>query len=284
MKNTEKRLRPVVVYERKRVEDYLKAHGPGEITLSRLKNDLDISWSDAYRYGKKLCKKYNLILKVDVKHVKEYASERTDLIQILATTRPDPQNSSLRKIASKTTFEDVQELRKAAETLLANVEMLQKQKEHVKYYVTASRERLDGYTEGYTVSTSNDATDDMNQVQFFSSRKQAEEWIKSPQAAEWKDCTFEIVEEQDFEWKCPRSNCTVVLEQALSDPGIFTVWRDEEKIGEIHPDNSEDLQECIEALNMGADPIKDKWEDGLGNTCRYEGWGQEESRDSGWER
>lgn len=65
----------------------------------------------------------------------------------------------------------------------------------MKYYILANRTNLDGYAEQYTVSVDNDATDDYDQILFFDTKEEAENWTKSVQAKEWKDCTFDIVEE-----------------------------------------------------------------------------------------
>jgi antibiotic biosynthesis monooxygenase (ABM) superfamily enzyme len=67
----------------------------------------------------------------------------------------------------------------------------------MKYYILANRTNLDGYAEQYTVSVDNDATDDYDQILFFDTKEEAENWTKSAQAKEWKYCTFDIVEEQE---------------------------------------------------------------------------------------
>lgn len=37
-----------------------------------------------------------------------------------------------------------------------------------------------------------------------------------------------------------------------------------------------DYLECVKLLNAGHGPISDGWEDGLGNACTMDGWGDAE--------
>lgn len=67
----------------------------------------------------------------------------------------------------------------------------------MKYYIIAKRTDLEGFAEGFNVSVDNTATDDYDQILFFETKEQAENWTKSAQAKEWEDCTFDIVEEQE---------------------------------------------------------------------------------------
>lgn len=64
----------------------------------------------------------------------------------------------------------------------------------MKFYIIATRVSLDGYPESYNVGYDNTATTDCDNYMFFDSREQAENWTQSKEAKEWKDCTFEIVE------------------------------------------------------------------------------------------
>lgn len=60
------------------------------------------------------------------------------------------------------------------------------------------------------------------------------------------------------------------------DLHCFAVYNNENEdmlLGRIYPDNINNMNECITALNAGADPVDDGWEDGLGNACLDEGWG-----------
>ena len=52
----------------------------------------------------------------------------------------------------------------------------------------------------------------------------------------------------------------------------FAVWAGDDFLGSIYPDNVVDMQECITALDDGSNPIRDGWDDGLGNTCNENGW------------
>lgn len=69
-----------------------------------------------------------------------------------------------------------------------------------RYYIIASRVDLSGYSTEYTVGYDNQATDTYENFMFFNTEAQAQEWTKSDEAAEWKDCTFKVVKD-DFEVK-----------------------------------------------------------------------------------
>lgn len=62
----------------------------------------------------------------------------------------------------------------------------------MKFYIVAERVSLDGYAEQMTVGFDNRATDVFDNAMFFSTKEQAEEWTTSKEAAEWKDCRFEV--------------------------------------------------------------------------------------------
>lgn len=66
-----------------------------------------------------------------------------------------------------------------------------------KFYILAERTTLDGYKEQFNVSVDNTATDDYDQILFFNTKEEAFDWTKSDKAKEWKDCTFEAVEESE---------------------------------------------------------------------------------------
>lgn len=61
----------------------------------------------------------------------------------------------------------------------------------MRYYIIATRVDLSGYT----VSYDNNATDNYDNFMFFETEAEAQEWTKSKQAEEWKDCTFEVIED-----------------------------------------------------------------------------------------
>ena len=65
----------------------------------------------------------------------------------------------------------------------------------MKYYIIATRVNLSGYPKSYTVSYDNNATDNYDNFMFFETKAEAQEWTKSKQAEEWKDCTFEVIED-----------------------------------------------------------------------------------------
>lgn len=57
----------------------------------------------------------------------------------------------------------------------------------------------------------------------------------------------------------------------------FRVYNGDVLLGTIYPDTIENMNCCIKALDDGSNPIADGWEDGLGNACTLDGWGNEEN-------
>lgn len=53
----------------------------------------------------------------------------------------------------------------------------------------------------------------------------------------------------------------------------FKVWRGDKYLGGIYPNSIEDMEHCIKCLDDGSEPITDSWEDGHGNCCDRNGWG-----------
>lgn len=53
----------------------------------------------------------------------------------------------------------------------------------------------------------------------------------------------------------------------------FEVYSGERYLGTVYPDTIEDMHELIKELDDGSEPITDSWEDGNGNTCTLDGWG-----------
>lgn len=56
----------------------------------------------------------------------------------------------------------------------------------------------------------------------------------------------------------------------------FKVYDGEKFLGTVYPACQEDAEDCIQALDAGSNPVADSWEDGCGNTCSCDGWGEEE--------
>ena len=65
----------------------------------------------------------------------------------------------------------------------------------MKYYIIATRVNLSGYPETFTIGSDNEATADYDNFMFFDTKEEAKEWTKSKQAAEWKDCTLEVIKD-----------------------------------------------------------------------------------------
>lgn len=54
----------------------------------------------------------------------------------------------------------------------------------------------------------------------------------------------------------------------------FDVYNADGKfLGGIYPDTNEDSDRCRQDLDEGSEPITDGWEDGCGNSCNINGWG-----------
>lgn len=53
----------------------------------------------------------------------------------------------------------------------------------------------------------------------------------------------------------------------------FEVYNGEKYLGTIYPDSIESMKSCIADLENGKDPITNGWEDGCGNACTLDGWG-----------
>nr|DAG73559.1 MAG TPA: hypothetical protein [Caudoviricetes sp.] len=75
------------------------------------------------------------------------------------------------------------------------------------------------------------------------------------------------------EWKF--ENGIEVYEKEYDyDAHCFEVYNEDEYLGTVYTSSGEDTTECIERLDAGFDPISDNWEDGMGNSCTLNGWGE----------
>lgn len=54
------------------------------------------------------------------------------------------------------------------------------------------------------------------------------------------------------------------------------VFNGDEYLGTVTPPDVEDMEKCINDLDNGSNPITDNWEDGMGNSCTLDGWGEKE--------
>jgi len=66
---------------------------------------------------------------------------------------------------------------------------------------------------------------------------------------------------------------TVVEVDYNYDLHAFDVYNGDIFLGSVYPATIEDMEECIKALDRGEDPVTDGWEDGCGNACLIDGWG-----------
>ena len=81
-----------------------------------------------------------------------------------------------------------------------------------------------------------------------------------PYAEEFSEWIFENgirVSEEDFDYSL---HC-------------FQVWNGDKYLGSVYPSTIEDMHELIKQLDDGSEPTTDSWEDGCGNTCSIDGWG-----------
>lgn len=57
-----------------------------------------------------------------------------------------------------------------------------------------------------------------------------------------------------------------------NDLHCFEVHTGYDYLGTIYPNSIGDMEECINKLDAGLDPITDGWEDGHGHPCSLDGW------------
>lgn len=67
----------------------------------------------------------------------------------------------------------------------------------------------------------------------------------------------------------------IIVEECDYDHNLhcFKVYNGDEYLGSVYPETIEDMESCIEAMEDGEDPISGGWEDGMGNVCNVDGWG-----------
>ncbi len=76
------------------------------------------------------------------------------------------------------------------------------------------------------------------------------------------------------EWKF--ENGIEVFEKEFDyDLHCLTVYNGEAYLGTIYPSSIEAMESCFDDLDNGEDPVTGGWEDGAGNTCSMDGWGEE---------
>lgn len=74
-------------------------------------------------------------------------------------------------------------------------------------------------------------------------------------------------------WSFP--NGIEVTEQPFDyDLHCLEVYNNGKYLGTVYPGSIEDMQACIHDLDAGTDPVTGGWEDGNGNTCSLDGWGE----------
>lgn len=69
----------------------------------------------------------------------------------------------------------------------------------------------------------------------------------------------------------------ITVEECAYDYDLhcFKVYDNGKHLGSIYPATIEDMESCIEDLDAGYDPITSGWEDGMGNVCNIDGWGED---------
>lgn len=58
------------------------------------------------------------------------------------------------------------------------------------------------------------------------------------------------------------------------DLHCLEVYNSNEYLGTVYPDSIESMESCFRDLDAGKDPISGRWEDGRGNICTLDGWGE----------
>lgn len=58
------------------------------------------------------------------------------------------------------------------------------------------------------------------------------------------------------------------------DLHALEVYHNKRYLGTIYPADIADMETCFDELDKGNDPIDGHWEDGLGNSCSLNGWGE----------
>lgn len=66
----------------------------------------------------------------------------------------------------------------------------------------------------------------------------------------------------------------VIEEKYKKGLSCFCVTMNNEYLGYIYPTSIEHMKDYVKKLEMGYDPVTDRWEDGLGNICNFGGWGK----------
>ena len=75
------------------------------------------------------------------------------------------------------------------------------------------------------------------------------------------------------EWNF-KNGIRVVETEYDYDLHSLKVYNGEEYLGTVYPADIEDMTKCFAVLDAGNDPISNGWEDGCGNTCTLDGWGE----------
>ena len=65
---------------------------------------------------------------------------------------------------------------------------------------------------------------------------------------------------------------------------IFEVFNGDDYLGDVTPPDVENMELLEKELDNGANPISGDWEDGMGNSCTLDGWGQEEMKQTTYRR
>ena len=58
------------------------------------------------------------------------------------------------------------------------------------------------------------------------------------------------------------------------DLHCLKVYNGDAYLGTVYPASIEDMKSCFDELDEGNDPISSSWEDGCGNSCTLNGWGE----------
>ena len=76
------------------------------------------------------------------------------------------------------------------------------------------------------------------------------------------------------EWKF-ENGINVYEEEFNFDLHVLKVFDGDRYLGTVYPDSIETMESMFEDLDNGNNPIDSEWEDGCGNSCTLDGWGEE---------
>lgn len=75
------------------------------------------------------------------------------------------------------------------------------------------------------------------------------------------------------DWKF-NNGIEVYEEEFDCDLHCLKVYNRGNYLGTVYPATIDDMKSCFNDLDNGNDPLTSGWEDGCGNSCTLDGWGE----------